>query len=64
VVVARGDTKYRILFLAEGVHERRGYGVQIATERSFFGGAVWAQENGGDSEPRKRLHVEIDKDAR
>jgi hypothetical protein len=38
VVVARGDTEYRILFLAEGMHERRGYGVKIATERCFVEG--------------------------
>jgi hypothetical protein len=45
------------------VHERRGYGVKIATERCFVG-ARGTQENGGESEPRERVHVEIDKDAR
>jgi hypothetical protein len=44
------------------MHERRGYGVKIATERCFVGGgAVGTQENGGESEPRRRLHAEIDK---
>jgi hypothetical protein len=38
--------------------------VKIATERCFVGEAMGAQEDGGESEPRKREHVEIDKDAR
>jgi hypothetical protein len=39
--------------------------VKIATERCFVGGeAMGAQENGGESEARKREHVEIDRDAR
>ena len=46
------------------MHERRGYGVKIPTERCFVGGARGTQENGGESEPRERVHVEIDKDAR
>lgn len=62
VVVARGDTENRALFLAEGVHERRGYGVKIATEGSFVVvEAVRTQVNGGESE---RVHPEMDKDAR
>ena len=44
------------------MHKRRGYGLKIATERRFVGGgAVGTQENGGKSERRRRLHVEIDK---
>jgi hypothetical protein len=46
------------------MHERRGYGVKVATERCFVGEAGEAQENGGESERRKRVHVEMDKDAR
>ena len=37
VVVACGDTEYRIIFLAEGMHEGRFYGVKITTERCFVG---------------------------
>jgi hypothetical protein len=39
--------------------------VKIATERCFVGGtAVGAYENRGEGEPRERLHLAIDGDAR
>jgi hypothetical protein len=36
VVITCRDAEYGVVLLAEGMHERRGYDVKIATERRFF----------------------------